>query len=195
MPWDRENQFARLWFQTRRPARVQAGEFETKVAQIGFLDPTAFLQPDFRSHQNFTTDFQRTTFYGYHSWRVVEPLQIIGGVTYDYIAFPENHRFAPISSEQEKISALSPKAGFIWTPDKDTAVRFAFTRSVAGASIDQSFQIEPSQVAGFNQSFRSIIPESIAAANAGARFETFALSLEHKVPTETAVGISGEILN
>ena len=63
------------------------------------------------------------------------------------------------------------------------------------ASIDQSFQIEPSQVAGFNQSFRSVIPESVAAANAGAEFETFDLSLEHKFPTETYVGISGEILN
>jgi len=40
----------------------------------------------------------------------------------------------------------------------------ASTRSFSGASLDQSYQLEPSQVAGFVQSYRSIIPESIAGA-------------------------------
>jgi hypothetical protein len=83
----------------------------------------------------------------------------------------------------------------IWTPLDKTTVRFAYTRSLAGASVDQSYQLEPSQVAGFVQSFRSIIPESIAGANAGAQFETYDLSLEQKFSTGTYVGISGEILN
>ncbi|HEY2083483.1 MAG TPA: hypothetical protein VGI88_11920 [Verrucomicrobiae bacterium] len=90
---------------------------------------------------------------------------------------------------------VSPKAGMIWRPAADTVVRFAFTRSLEGASLDQSFQLEPSQVAGFIQSFRSIIPESIAGANAGARFETYGFSLEQKFPTGTYLGLSGEILN
>jgi hypothetical protein len=55
--------------------------------------------------------------------------------------------------------------------------------------------LEPSQVAGFIQNYRSIIPESIAGANAGAKFETFDLSLEQKFSTGTYLGISGEILN
>ena len=55
--------------------------------------------------------------------------------------------------------------------------------------------MEPSQVAGFIQSYRSIIPESIAGDNAGAQFETYDLSLEQKFSTGTYLGISGEILN
>jgi outer membrane receptor protein involved in Fe transport len=90
---------------------------------------------------------------------------------------------------------VSPKAGLIWTPLDDTTFRFAYTRSLAGASLDQSYQLEPSQVAGFVQSFRSIIPESVAGANAGAEFETYDLSLEQKFRTGTYLGISGEILN
>jgi hypothetical protein len=78
---------------------------------------------------------------------------------------------------------------------QDTAVRFAYTRSLAGASLDQSHQIEPSQVAGFIQNYRSVIPESIAGGNAGAGFETFDLSLEQKFRTGTYLAISGEILN
>src|SRR5439155_9077972 len=86
-------------------------------------------------------------------------------------------------------------AGLIWTPAKNTTVRAAYTRSLAGASVDQSFQLEPSQVAGFLQSFRSIIPESVAGANAGARFETYGVSVEQKLGSRTYLGIAVEALN
>jgi tetratricopeptide (TPR) repeat protein len=175
-------------------ARYQDGEFRTDVNQNKLVDRIGFLGP-FVSAQDFTTDFQRVSFYGYHSWRVVDQLQLIGGLAYDYLKYPRNFRFAPVNGHQDTETQLSPKAGFVWTPTHDTAIRFAFTRSLAGASIDQSFQIEPSQVAGFNQTFRSIIPESVAGANAAARFETFDLSLEHNFPTETYVGIAGELLH
>src|SRR5690348_17679832 len=43
----------------------------------------------------------------------------------------------------------------------------------------------PSTVAGFLQSFRSVIPESVAGAEAGSEFETFGLSMEQHFPTGT----------
>ena len=116
-------------------------------------------------------------------------------MTYDHITYPENFRSAPISGNETTADQVSPKAGLIWTPLDNTTVRFAYTRSLAGASLDQSYQMEPSQVAGFIQSYRSIIPESIAGDNAGAKFETYDLSLEQKFSTGTYLGISGEILN
>jgi hypothetical protein len=61
--------------------------------------------------------------------------------------------------------------------------------------LDQSFQLEPSQVAGFIQTYRSIIPESVAGANAGATFETYGISLEQQLGTGTYLGVVGEILN
>jgi hypothetical protein len=61
--------------------------------------------------------------------------------------------------------------------------------------VDQSYQIEPTQVAGFIQTFRSIIPESVVGANAGAKFETYNLSLEQRFCTGTYLGLSGHILN
>ena len=119
---------------------------------------------------------------------------MIGGLAYDRITFPENFRTAPVSGNDKTDDQISPKAGMIWTPLEDTAVRFAYTRSLSGASLDQSYQIEPSQVAGFIQNYRSVIPESIAGGNAGASFETFDLSLEQKFRTGTYLAISGEIL-
>jgi tetratricopeptide (TPR) repeat protein len=178
-------------------ARAQYGHFQTKNLQAnpsswGFLFPDP---PNPAAEQDFTTLFKRFSVYGYHQWEIADWLELIGGASYDRITYPENFRSAPISSNERTVDQISPKAGMILRPAADTVVRFAYTRSLAGASVDQSFQLEPSQVAGFIQSFRSIIPESIAGANAGAKFETYGLSLEQKFPTGTYLGLSGEILN
>jgi len=178
-------------------ARAQYGHIQTQNEQdspdgaFGFFPAS----PDPAAVQDVTVAFKRFSIYGYHQWEITDWLELIGGVTYDWISFPKTFRAAPISSEEQTVDQVSPKAGVILHPLKDTVVRFAYTRSLSGASIDQSFQLEPSQVAGFVQSFRSIIPESIAGANAGAKFETYGLSLEQKLPTRTYLGISGEILN
>jgi outer membrane receptor protein involved in Fe transport len=174
--------------------RFQSGEFETEVTQTRFRNPLFGSVLDYGSGQDFTSDFQRGSVYGYHTWEIVPSLQLIGGLSYDHLTFPENFRFAPIESGEDDVSRLSPKAGLIWAVDRNTTFRIGYAQGVGGASIDQSYQIEPSQVAGFNQSFRSIIPESIAAANAGARFESAGASLEHKFPTETYVALSAEWL-
>src|SRR5690348_18382178 len=53
----------------------------------------------------------------------------------------------------------------------------------------------PSTVAGFLQSFRSVIPESVAGAEAGSEFETFGLSMEQHFPTGTYLGVTAERLH
>jgi outer membrane receptor protein involved in Fe transport len=145
--------------------------------------------------QDFEYDFERLSFYGYEQWRPLDQLAFVGGLAYDRLTFPENFRSAPLSDREDHRERVSPKAGFIWTADRNTMVRAAYTRSLAGASFDQSFQLEPSQVAGFNQSFRSIVPESVGGAEAGAEFETYGISFERKFGRGTYFGLTGEILN
>jgi outer membrane receptor for monomeric catechols len=50
-------------------------------------------------------------------------------------------------------------------------------------------------VAGFNQSFRSILSETVAGANAGARFETFGASIEQTFPTGTYLAAGANMLS
>jgi tetratricopeptide (TPR) repeat protein len=176
-------------------ARIQYGHFDASVLQVNPNPVEAVFTNSTAAQQDITSLFTRFSFYGYHQWQIFEPLQLIGGVTYDRISCPENFRSAPISGNETTADQVSPKAGFIWTPADKTTVRFAYTRSLTGASLDQSYQIEPSQVAGFIQNYRSIIPESIAGDNAGAKFETYDLSLEQKFSAGTYLGMSGEILN
>ena len=190
-----------IWQQPRHTtivgARFQSGRFDTKNLQTQPSTDGAFFPdpPNPAVEQEVSSHFRRASVYAYHSWQLAESFQVTGGLAYDRITFPENFRTAPLSEAEETVARVSPKAGFIWTPGKATTVRFAYTRALSGVSLDQSFQLEPSQVAGFLQSYRSVIPESVAGANAGARIEAFGLSIEQKLRRETYLGIAGEILN
>lgn len=177
--------------------RLQYGAFET----AGLQNLPSSLNSVFPSPpvpavlQNLHFHFNRVSFYGYHAWQVFDPLQLTGGLTYDWMRFPANIQTAPISNKEQTSSQLSPKAGLIWTPTRDMTIRFAYTRSLGGASVDQSYQLEPSQVAGFVQSFRNLIPESVAGQTPGAEFESYGLSLEQKFSTGTYLGLYGQVLN
>ena len=177
--------------------RLQYGAFETaSVLNLPFSFASLFPpSPAPAAMQDLNTHFNRASFYGYHEWRILDPLQLIGGVTYDRMQFPANWQTAPISSDEQTSSQLSPKAGLIWTPTKNTTIRCAYTRSLGGANVDQSYELEPSQVAGFVQSFRSLTPESVAGESSGAQFATYGLSLEQKLNTGTYLALSGEMLN
>jgi len=177
--------------------RLQYGHFNTgnfeNYVQTGSYFPQPYGSPD--ADQFYTTLFRRLTLYGYHDWEILDSLHLTGGVAYDDLLYPENFTFAPISNQERDEHQVSPKAGLVWTPTEQTTLRMAYTRSLAGASLDQSVQIEPSQVAGFIQSYRSIIPESVAGSQSGARFETYDISLEQKFWTGTYLTLSGEMLN
>jgi len=174
--------------------RIQYGNFDihnlqnTPSTYVGAF-PTNAIQQDSSSL------FRRISVYGYHQWQVFDPLQLIGGVAYDRITFPENFQTAPVSGTEQTEDQVSPKAGLILTPWDGSTFRFAYTRSLAGASLDQGYQLEPSQVAGFIQSYRSIIPESVVGPVPGAKFETYGFSVEQKFPTQTYLGVSGQLLN
>ena len=188
-----------LWQQSRHAivagARYQWGEISTENLQTDpSFDVVAFFPPDPAALQDITSDFERLSLYVYDRWQIGDPLQLVAGLSYDRLVFPDNFRSPPVSDDEERVDRISPKAGLIWIPTTNSALRLAYSRSVSGASVDQSFQIEPTEVAGFNQVFRSILPESVAGANAGARFETYGASFEQKLAHGTYCGISGQIL-
>ena len=185
--------------------RYQTGWFDTSSA-LGQITPTLFANltatspfpsapPSPIAPQQAKINFERLTAYGYYNWQPFDPLLLSAGVAYDYLRFPANFRTAPISTGEDSHDRVSPKAGFIYTPWRNSTVRFAYGQSLAGVSFDQSVRLEPSQMAGFNQAFRSLIPESVAGPTSGARFETYGLALDQKFPTGTYLGVQGELLN
>jgi hypothetical protein len=124
------------------------------------------------------------------------------GAAYDYLLQPDDNATLPLapsetpfSNNQRTSYQLSPKGGFIWTPGRDTTVRGAFTRSMSGFAAGQSDRLEPTEVAGFNQAFTSLVPEAIVGDTSGSRFDTLDLLIEKKFGTGTYVSLAGEILH
>jgi len=173
--------------------RFQEGSFDTMALfrQRPFIPPL-FNNP--ASSQSFDVDFQRASGYIYDIVRPLPRLSATVGIAYDSLNYPANFRDSPILGSQTSAHRVSPKAGFTWNPTGQLVLRGAYTRALGGASFDESILLEPTQVAGFTQVYRSIIPESIAGPVAAPRFENYGLSLEDKFKTGTYVGIQGILL-
>jgi outer membrane receptor protein involved in Fe transport len=141
-----------------------------------------------------STDLQRFSVYGYYYWRVLDSLQLTAGLSYDRLHFPSNLDVPPITDEESVKYRLSPKAGVLWSPWTNTTLRAVYTRSLGGVFFDNSVRLEPTQIAGFNQAFRSLIPESVVGSIPGSRFETFGAALDQKFNQGTYFTAVGQIL-
>jgi tetratricopeptide (TPR) repeat protein len=175
-------------------ARFQSGEFHTSDR----LDnPPAFAAAFFNippEAHDFSTSLDRQSVYAYDTWRPFRSLSLTAGVSYDWLEFPTDYRNAPIVTEESSRSRLSPKVGAIWNPCGDLVLRGAYTQSLGGVSFDQSVGLEPNQVAGFNQVFRSIISESVVGSVAAPTYDTVGFLIEDKFPTGTYVAVQGTAL-
>src|SRR5262249_37658972 len=122
--------------------------------------------------QDVSDRFERVSGYGYYTWEVRRGLLLTGGVAFDQISFPINHRSPPVSDGETTRDQVSPKAALVWTPCPELTLRGIYSRSLGGVSFDESFRLEPTQLAGFNQSFRTIINESVAGSVSAPKYET-----------------------
>ncbi|MBL9169079.1 MAG: TonB-dependent receptor [Verrucomicrobiales bacterium] len=174
--------------------RAQLGGFDSENRYSGLTAGSGFPQLPVEPSTRSDADFERFSTYVYDHWQWSPRWLAVAGLTYDHIRYPLNHRFAPLAAGEQTQDQVSPKLGLIWTPRSDTTLRAAFSRSLGGVAFDQSFQLEPSQIVGFNQVFRSLMPESVADANSASEFQIGALAIEHRVSSNTWVGLIGEWL-
>jgi hypothetical protein len=91
---------------------------------------------------------------------------------------------------------VSPKAGLTFTPTRATRLRGMYSQSLGGVFFDNSVRLEPTQIAGFNQAFRSAVPESVAGLVPGTRFEAWGVGLDHAIrKTRSYFTVEGQFLN
>ena len=108
---------------------------------------------------------------------------------------PDNYRQPPVTSgEDNRSPELGPKAALVWSPIKQATLRAVYTRSLGGVSLDESYRLEPTELAGFPQAFRSLISESIVGSVDAPSFETLGLALDLKLGPHTFAGIQVEQL-
>ena len=177
--------------------RFQWGDVHYQNYELAFNDDGQVLFPTtfpVVANQDFTENFYHYTAYGYHTWQITDPFSVTVGLDYDWLHKPANVATAPFTQQEQTICQLSPKAGFIWQPLEKTTLRGAYTHSLSGMANGQSTRIEPTEVAGFNQAYRSLAPEAVAGDSSGAKFDTFDVSLEQKFDTGTYLSVAGQLL-
>jgi tetratricopeptide (TPR) repeat protein len=179
-------------FETADHSLVLGGRYQTADASSrARLTRTA---TGLVSHDNVDAVMQRANAHGYYSWQILKPLRLTAGVSYDHLKFPENADLAPLSSRTDERDLVAPKAGLIYTPWERGLLRASYTRSMGGLYFDNSVRLEPTQVGGFNQAFRSLVPESVAGLVPGATFDVVAAGFDQTLAGGTWFGLEGECL-
>jgi tetratricopeptide (TPR) repeat protein len=175
--------------------RWQAGQFDTDTL-LSVNRPTfngGFSTP--AADQHSEVDFQRTSLYAYDYWSPVSWLTLIGGVSWDLVEHPDNFRNPPVNDKQRTDEQWSGKIGFTMSPAQWFNLRGAYTEGLGGVTFDESVRLEPSQVAGFNQAYRTILSESIAGSVEAPRFKTWGLGIDGMLPTRTWWGATAEVID
>ena len=144
--------------------------------------------------QSFVADLLRFSGYGYYQLQVCDALLLTAGLSYDYLQLPRNLDTSPVTNGTKHIDQVSPKAGLLWKIGPNTHVRASYAQSLGGFSYDASQRLEPTEVGGFNQAFRSIIPESVAGSSLGARFQSAGIGFDHEFKTRTYLGVDAQYL-
>ncbi|MDB6130087.1 MAG: hypothetical protein JWM04_1194 [Verrucomicrobiales bacterium] len=159
-------------------ARLQIGnhnihdEFSRNPVAFPPIYPKSGLTQDFRNY------LEKHGIYAYDYFKVTDYFTLIGGISYDFIRYPANSYIPPINQRTTSLNQFSPKAGFVLTPGDSTTVRGLYSRALGGAFNDASLRLEPSELAGFVQSYRTLIPESISGTVSGTKFDVFGLGLD-----------------
>jgi len=175
--------------------RWQRGQFDTRVRHTNlgsseaeqFFDRGAALQDE-------SVDGERRNVYLYNFLRPTRWLTLTGGVTYDWLRYPDNFRSPPINGRERSAEQFSPKAGITLEPWRGAVMRGIWARSLSGATFDESVRLEPAQIAGFPQAYRNVISESLIGEVAGSAFTIRGVALEQKLPTRTWLGADFSVI-
>ena len=169
--------------------RYQSGQLDTNDRLTNIKVDRNTVLFDFPAvHQDFNVSLERINLYLYNTWRIAAWLSVTGGVTYDDLHYPDNFRSAPINNGEREVERVSPKAGFILQPARGTVLRGAYAQAISGVAFDETVRLEPTQIDGFTQAYRTILSENLVGSIAGSKYELWGLSLEQKLPTRTFLG-------
>ncbi len=171
-------------------SRIQDGSFSTS-AELNAVNPATqplYSQP--AALQTFDAPFARQSVYAYDFFKVTPALTLLGGLAWDQIQRPLNFRSPPLTEGSDTVQRWNPKLGAVFTPSAAFSLRAAYTESLGGVSFDESIRLEPVQFAGFNQSFRTLISESLAGSVETPVFKTWSVLAEGALPTRTWLAAS-----
>ena len=175
-------------------ARYQWAEIDTKAIlnRRGTAFPPIFSTPP--ANQQVRPSLDRFSAYGYYYYQLTEKLTGYLGASVDALHYPQNTEIPPVTSLEESETQISPKIGLRYEPLEQTTLRAAYSRSLGGVFFDQSIRLEPTQMAGFVTTYRSVLPESGAGILPGAEQEVGGVAWDQRFGKKTFLTVSGQWL-
>lgn len=174
--------------------RYQTGDFDTTATTDPSGLPGTASDPDGTRRYRTDPRLERFAVYAYDHWQVAEPLLLTAGVSCERLTQPVNFRTPPLTDDIQTEDLLAPKLGLTLTPWREGVWRAFYARSLSGVSFDQSHRLEPAQLAGFTQTYRGLIPESLAGSVAGQEYDLWGFGFDQTFPTRTYLTASAEWL-
>lgn len=172
--------------------RWQGGEFEYSDYFTNSPISSSLFIP---TNQSFSEPFQRFTGYGYLTVEPVDNLWLTGGFAYDDMEYPSNFRNLPVSAGTVWRHEPEPKAAIVWSPSQNVTLRGVYARSLGGVSLDESYRLEPTEMAGFVQTYRSVISESLVGSVSAEDVQLEGLALDLKLNHGMYAGLIAENIN
>lgn len=154
----------------------------TNVGLAGLVGQTELL-----SHAN--QDYQKLIGYLYGQPRLNRNLQLMLGASVDDVRSPLAHYTIPVDDAAIEKLRLLPKAGLLWNRYPWLTLRTLYAETMGGLSFDESFRLEPSQLLGFPQSFRTLIPETEPGIVGLPHHQTTGISLDFKINAAVFLGV------
>ncbi len=183
------------WHRWIAGAAFQTGTADASNQLGNFNDPfpLAVLPPVPQPvESSFEDSLTRAKGYLYLTVEPVAQLSLTGGVTVDYLERPFNFRRPPIQEGQIDSTMVLPKAAAQWEPFPGYKLRAAYAQTRSGVSLEESVRLEPVQLAGFNQAFRTVIPESEINTVEGAKFDIYGIAADFKLPEHFYLGLTAQ---
>jgi cytochrome c-type biogenesis protein CcmH/NrfG len=177
--------------------KFQSGDFHTVDEVLLSAGSTGF-QSFFNNPPaalNVHDRFDRYAAYAYYTRELFPNFSLTAGLSYERMTYPENFRSPPAAEGSTTRQQFNPKAALVWTPFKEVTLRSIYSRGLGGVSYDQSYRLEPTELAGFVQSFGSTIPESVVGSLSAPDCEIIGGAVDVKLKTRTYFGVQVEALN
>lgn len=169
--------------------RYQEGRIEPSAVLRDRLGAAPGLLDRPASDTSFSAEFERLSVYVYSTLRLGPAVSVLGGITYDRLEYPLNIRIPPLQDDHEQIEHWSPKVALFLQPARWLRLRGFYSEAISGVSLDESFRLEPAQLAGFPQGFRTLLNESVGGSLSAARYKLAGAAADVRLPSHTYLGL------
>lgn len=147
--------------------RLQDGDWATDFELTG--------SPD----QRVEEPFDRKEAYLYNYFELNDTLTLVAGANATRFSYPANTFTLPPAPARKTVDRLLPKVGVYWDATPNTTFRAAYLESLGGLALEDGYRLEPTQVAGFLQGYRTLLAEDIDGTHPALEFEIIGIGLTH----------------